>query len=267
MNRGAKMRQPESLAGMTGGGPILLTGGTAEARRLAEALAAAGWPVTYALAGVTPAPRLPEHAGVRVRRGGFGGVAGLAAWLREHGARAVVDATHAHARAMPAHVAEAAALAGVPALRFLPPPPPLPAGLAGACAGSPEELAARLPGQARAVAALGSRGLAALRPRGDTWLHARMLTPPAFAVPSRWRLIIGARGGPRATVAQELAWLRAVRADWVLARHAAGSARLLRAAARLGIRALVLAPPPPPAGVPVAHTREDVLRWLRRCAG
>ena len=246
---------------------ILVTGGTGAARRLAEELAAHGWCVTYALAGATPAPRLPRHPNIIPRVGGFGGAEGLATWLHAQGIAAVVDATHPHARAMPWQVAEAAMHAGVPALRFLPPPPPLPKGLMTHRVHRLEDMAALLPRDARVFSALGSRGLAALRPRGDLWLHARMLTPPRFTPPSRWRLVTGAGGAPRATLATERALLRALRLRWVLARHAAGSAHLLRAAAALRIPALVLAPPPPPPGVPLARSVDAVLRWLREHAG
>jgi hypothetical protein len=82
---------------------VLITGGTAAARRLADALAA-GFEVTYALAGITQAPALPRHERVRVRIGGFGGAAGLAQWLAAQGIAAVIDATHPHARAMPRQV-------------------------------------------------------------------------------------------------------------------------------------------------------------------
>ena len=241
---------------------ILVTGGTGAARRLAETLAAAGWRVIYALAGATPAPKLPIHPNVSPRIGGFGGAQGLAAWLRAQGVSAVVDATHPHARAMPRQVAEAAREAGVPALRFLPPAPPLPKALTACRVHRLEDMAALLPRGARVFAALGSRGLSALLPRGDLWLHARMLSRPVFAPPPRWRLVIGAGGAPRATSVAERALLQAVRAQWVLARHAAGGARLLHAAAGLRIPALVLMPPPPPPGMPVAHTTREVLRWL-----
>ena len=245
---------------------ILVTGGTCAARRLAEMLAAAGWRVTYALAGATPAPRLPAHPNITPRIGGFDGAEGLAAWLQAEGVSAVVDATHSHARAMPQQVEQAAREAGVPALRFLPPPPPLPKELKVLRVQRLEDMAALLPLAARVFAALGSRGLAALRERSDLWLHARMLAPPRFTPPPRWRLVIGAGGAPRASLAAERALLRGIGAQWVLARHSAGSARLLRAAAGLRIPALVLLPPAPPPGMPVVRSAGDVLHWLRENA-
>jgi precorrin-6A/cobalt-precorrin-6A reductase len=56
-------------------GRVLVLGGTAEARRLAEALVAAGLDVVSSLAGRTADPLLPPG---EVRIGGFGGAEGLA---------------------------------------------------------------------------------------------------------------------------------------------------------------------------------------------
>ena len=56
---------------------VLLLGGTAEARALAEQLDGSGVEVETSLAGRVARPRLPVGS---VRIGGFGGVAGLAAY-------------------------------------------------------------------------------------------------------------------------------------------------------------------------------------------
>lgn len=93
---------------------VVIFGGTAEARVLAELVAAEpGVEVTTSLAGRTPEPRLPAG---QVRIGGFGGPEGLAGWLREQRADAVVDATHPFAEAISRHAALAADAAGVPLL-------------------------------------------------------------------------------------------------------------------------------------------------------
>ena len=86
-------------------GRVLILGGTGEARRLAAALVDDGADVLSSLAGRVADPLLPPG---EVRIGGFGGAAGLAAWLGEHPVRAVVDATHPFAAAMTANAAEAA---------------------------------------------------------------------------------------------------------------------------------------------------------------
>src|SRR4051794_11331175 len=94
---------------------ILVLGGTAEARELAAALHAQRIAVTSSLAGRVANPRLPAGA---VRIGGFGGPEALAAWLREHAVRAVVDATHPFAERISASAARACGAAGVPLLRL-----------------------------------------------------------------------------------------------------------------------------------------------------
>ena len=124
------------------------------------------------------------------------------------------------------------------------------------------EMAYLLPRGARVFAALGSRGLAALAGRGDLWLTARMISPPAFTPPPRWRLLTGRAAMPRASIAAELALLRATRAQWLLARDSAGSARLVRAAMLLGMPVLLLRVPPAPQSVPLLYDLAGVLNWL-----
>ncbi|MGB3664041.1 precorrin-6A/cobalt-precorrin-6A reductase, partial [Mycolicibacter algericus] len=83
---------------------VLLLGGTAEARALADRLVAAGVDVTTSLAGRVANPRLPAGA---VRIGGFGGIDGLRAALVDYDA--VVDATHPFATTMSRNAAAACA--------------------------------------------------------------------------------------------------------------------------------------------------------------
>lgn len=94
---------------------VLILGGTAQGRELAAALTAAGLDVVTSLAGVT---RDPARVAGSVRSGGFGGVDGLADWLREHPVVGVVDATHPFAAGMSANAARACGLVGVPLLRL-----------------------------------------------------------------------------------------------------------------------------------------------------
>ncbi|GAB3017506.1 precorrin-6A reductase [Nocardioides flavus (ex Wang et al. 2016)] len=94
---------------------VLLLAGTGEARELATLLDEAGVEFVASLAGRVERPRLPVG---EVRTGGFGGVEGLRAWLAEHGATAVVDATHPFSEGMSANAAAACAASGVPLLRL-----------------------------------------------------------------------------------------------------------------------------------------------------
>ena len=73
---------------------LLILGGTGEAAELARAAAARfgdALEITTSLAGRT---ERPSPLTGRVRIGGFGGPAGLAAYLTEHRIRRLVDATH-----------------------------------------------------------------------------------------------------------------------------------------------------------------------------
>jgi len=94
---------------------VLLLGGTAEARALAALLVDRGVDVTSSLAGRVAEPRLPVG---EVRIGGFGGVEGLRAWLREYAVTAVVDATHPFSEGMTANAIAACTTEGVPLLRL-----------------------------------------------------------------------------------------------------------------------------------------------------
>ena len=90
---------------------ILILGGTADARILAGRLSAqGGLTLTLSLAGRT---RQPAPQPVAVRVGGFGGAAGLAAYLLSEHIDVLIDATHPYAAQMSANAAAAAASSGV----------------------------------------------------------------------------------------------------------------------------------------------------------
>jgi precorrin-6A/cobalt-precorrin-6A reductase len=92
---------------------ILILGGTAEAAALARRLVAerADADIITSLAGRVIARR-PLPGAVRV--GGFGGVDGLAAYLKEARIDRVIDATHPFAAAISRQARDACRIAGVP---------------------------------------------------------------------------------------------------------------------------------------------------------
>jgi precorrin-6A/cobalt-precorrin-6A reductase len=91
---------------------ILILGGTTEARLLAGRLAGrTDLAVTVSLAGRT-ADIVDQSAPTRV--GGFGGVTGLAAYLRDERVDVLVDATHPFAEIISAHAVEAAKATATP---------------------------------------------------------------------------------------------------------------------------------------------------------
>jgi precorrin-6A/cobalt-precorrin-6A reductase len=99
---------------------ILILGGTSEARHLASALAHdARFDALLSFAGRTEKLADP---GVPFRVGGFGGAAGLAAYLERESVDVLLDATHPFAAQISRNAAEAAALQGLPLARLEPPP-------------------------------------------------------------------------------------------------------------------------------------------------
>lgn len=95
---------------------ILILGGTAEARELAERLARRdALQVTLSLAGRTldPAPQP-----VPTRTGGFGGIQGLRDYLRLNRIDLLVDATHPFARRISTNAERAAAMSDTPVIRL-----------------------------------------------------------------------------------------------------------------------------------------------------
>lgn len=87
---------------------ILILGGTTEARLLAEDLSNDGrFDVTVSLAGRT---RNPVAHAAPVRTGGFGGVEGLANYLRTNCIDLLVDATHPFAANISANAIKAVAI-------------------------------------------------------------------------------------------------------------------------------------------------------------
>lgn len=95
---------------------LLILGGTTEASQLARLLAdEPGIVPVLSFAGRTKSPVLPP---IPHRIGGFGGIAGLAAYLSEERVALLVDATHPFAARITPNAAEAARIAGVPLLRL-----------------------------------------------------------------------------------------------------------------------------------------------------
>ncbi|MET7656554.1 cobalt-precorrin-6A reductase [Streptomyces sp. NPDC005486] len=242
---------------------VLILGGTTEARRLAELLAADAVPglsVTNSLAGRVTAPRLPPG---EVRVGGFGGADGLAAWLGEHEVDAIVDATHPFAGTMSAHAAKASAVAGVPLLALRRPGWTPVAGDLWHEAGSLAEAAELLPSLGRRVfLTTGRLGLAAFAALDDLWFLVRSVDAPEAPVPSRTEVLLDR--GPF-TLDGERELLRRHRIDVVVTKDSGGvaTAPKLTAAREARLPVVVVRRPPVPAGVRVVPGPEQARDWVR----
>ena len=238
-------------------GPVLILGGTAEARALAAALVDSGVHVVSSLAGRVRDPALPVG---EVRIGGFGGVEGLAAWLREHGVAAVVDATHPFASTMTAHAVSATVAAGVPLVVLRRPgwPP------------DPDwTWADSLPAAAAALPTLGKRaflttGRTSLSAFADLDLEflVRCVDPPSGPMPRRVHVLLSR--GPF-TVDGERSLIREHGVDVLVTKDSGGplTSAKLAAAREEGVTVLVVRRPPLPAGVEAVDTVEAALARLR----
>jgi precorrin-6A/cobalt-precorrin-6A reductase len=237
---------------------ILILGGTAEARALADTLVARGVHVITSLAGRVANPRLPAG---EVRQGGFGGPDGLAAWLRAERIAAVVDATHPFAARMTAAAAEAAARTGVPLLVLRRPGWREGPGDRWERVPSLQEAAARLAPGSRTFLTTGRRSLPVFVPRADVWFLARSVDPPEPPIPPNVEVVLDR--GPF-TVENERELIRRHRLDTLVTKDSGGpmTAAKLTAARELGLRVLMVDRPAPPAGVPTADTVEAALAWV-----
>lgn len=239
-------------------GRVLVLGGTGEARQLATALAGEGVDVLSSLAGRVADPLLPPG---EVRIGGFGGAAGLTAWLQTHPVRAVVDATHPFAATMSASAAAAAELTGIPLLRLQRPgwsPQP---GDDWRWVDSLEEAAAAVAGFGSVFLSTGRKGLGAFAGLSARCL-VRSVDPPEPPLPER-TVVVLARGP--FTVEEELALMREHGIEAVVTKDSGGpmTTAKLTAARALGIPVVLVRRPPAPATVPVVATVEEVLTWVR----
>ncbi|MEV6930372.1 cobalt-precorrin-6A reductase [Dactylosporangium sp. NPDC051485] len=236
---------------------VLLLGGTGEARRLASVLPP--YRVIFSLAGRVADPARPAG---EVRIGGFGGPAGLAAYLRAERVDAVVDATHPFAARMSANAAEACAETGVPLVVLRRP---------GFCqhpgddwrrVASLEAAAELVPGIAdRIFLTTGRQGLAHFAHLTEQWFLVRCVDPPSAPMPPRLEIVLDR--GPF-TVDGETELLTRYDIGVLVTKDSGGAmtAAKLDAARARGIPVVVVDRPPVPAGVPIVSTVDEVVAWL-----
>lgn len=233
---------------------VLLLAGTAEARALAGAFDLADTRLVASLAGATATPR-PYPC--EMRRGGFGGVEGLLAYLDRACIAALIDATHPFAARISAHAHAACAAQGVPLLALVRPGWE-PVGDWRSFATLADAVAALPPG-ARVLATTGRKDREPFGARADVHVFLRSVDPSVDLPPHVTSLI--ARGP--FSLADETALLRAHRITHLLTRNAGGESRArLDAAAGLCVPIHVVERPPRPAA-DVVHSVADALRWLR----
>jgi len=238
---------------------LLILGGTTEATALANLMADRGLQGTVSFAGRVERPRrqpLPQ------RVGGFGGIEGLARYIRDTGVTHLVDATHPFAAQMSANAVHAAREAGIPMLALTRPAWHAQAGdrwrhvpdIAGAVAAL--DAAPR-----RVMLAVGRMHLDEFAPNPQHFYLLRLVDPPKTPPPFAEYHVVVDRGpftpdGDRALMEEH-------QIDLVVSKNAGGSgaSAKLDAARTLNIPVLMIDRPALPDRREVA-TPAEVLDWL-----
>ena len=241
---------------------VLILGGTTEASELTRLLAAdKRFDATISLAGRT---RSPKAQPIATRIGGFGGVDGLAAWLRQDATQAVIDATHPYADQISANAVAACARLAIPIASIIRPawePQPGDAWLPVPSA----EAAADALGQKprRVLLTLGRQELGAFAGSPHHHYIARTIDPPDdVALPPDVKLLSGR--GPF-DIQSEATLLQHEKVDVLVSKNSGGTATYakIEAARNLGIPVVMVARPPKPRGDAVENA-EATMIWLEQ---
>jgi len=236
--------------------PVLVLGGTAEARVLAGRI---GPSTIYSLAGRTRSPRLPD---CKVRIGPFGGASGLADFIHARQVSAVIDATHPFADTVPLHAAEACAQTGVRRLKLVRAPWRPQPDDRWRSVNDASAAASALAGLRRVFLAIGIQDLGVFAGIRDTWFLVRSVEALGDEVLPLAAYKHIAERGPF-TLAEERALLAKHRIEAVVCKNSGGSASYakLQAARELGIEVVMIERPAMPDG-PMVETVEAALAWL-----
>jgi precorrin-6A/cobalt-precorrin-6A reductase len=241
---------------------VLLLGGTGEAAALARAIRQKlpdNVALTTSLAGRTTRP-VPVPGDVRI--GGFGGAAGLTAYLGEHAIDRVIDATHPFAAQISAHARLACEAAGVPRLMLLRPPwkrHPLDrwievSNIAGAAA-----IVGKL--GRRAWLTVGAGDIAAFAGVADVRFLVRLIAAPALPLPLKLHELVLGRGPFSLVEERHLLQLHAIEVLVCKASGGAATEAKLIAAREVSLPVIMVRRPPAEPGEAV-ETIEAAIAWL-----
>lgn len=168
---------------------ILILGGIKEAAKLASKLIDEGHDVISSLAGRTKEPK-PLKGKIRI--GGFGGVEGLASYLRENQIDLLIDCTHPFAKQISANAVGAAKLANVKLEIHTRQPWQKQKDDTWIEVKTLEEARDNIPTDARVLLALGSQYIDLFKTRSDVFFLVRMVDQPEhdLSLPNH-QLLIG----------------------------------------------------------------------------
>jgi precorrin-6A/cobalt-precorrin-6A reductase len=237
----------------------LILGGTGDANQLADRCIRARIDAIYSYAGRTQIP-LPHALPTRI--GGFGGVAGLADFIRKEGITQVIDATHPFAAEMSRHAVEACAVTGVPLMALQRAPWTRVPGDNWIEVADIDAAVAALPEPGRRVfLAIGRQHIAPFAARPQHIYTARFVDPPGDALPFRDIQVIVSRGP--FTLEDDRELMRSRSFDLLVARNSGGTGARAKidAARELGLPVIMIARPALPERARVESV-DEVMAWL-----
>ena len=238
---------------------ILLLGGTAEARALAQRLHP-DVEVISSLAGRVPDPALPVG---EVRVGGFGGAEPMRQWLVENQVDAVVDATHPFAATIKARTADVCADLALPHLVLARPPWDSSNAISVASAAEAADIVEQQ--RYSRVFLTSGRSTVGAFAHSHAWFLIRVvIAPNADTLPAHHTLLLSR--GPY-SYDNELALMREHRIHVLVTKNSGGdyTRAKLDAAAALYIPVVMIDRPPLPPSVTTVGTVDEVLAWVTRC--
>ncbi|MEJ6486425.1 cobalt-precorrin-6A reductase [Nostoc punctiforme UO1] len=239
---------------------VLILGGTGDAAELAARVATIqGLDAITSLAGRTREPSVPLGD---LRVGGFGGVAGLASYLRVMQIDLLIDATHPFASQISFNAADAANEVGVPRLMLIRPPWEKGSGDRWMEVDSVEAAAASLQNQAhRVFLTVGRQELAAFAHLEEIWFLMRMIDPPVDDALVPPGMVLCDRGPFNLNNERQI--LIDHKIDTIVSKNSGGDATKPKiiAARELGVKVVMVNRPAIPPGEQVSNV-EGALVWL-----
>ncbi|MGI8501870.1 MAG: cobalt-precorrin-6A reductase [Hassallia sp.] len=239
---------------------VLILGGTGDAAELAaKAANISGIELMMSLAGRT---RQPKDVAGNIRIGGFGGLAGLTAYLRDEKIDLLIDATHPFAAQISLNAAASAAEVNIPALMLVRPMWERVIGDNWIEVESIEAAAAKLGDRAKRVfLTIGRQELAAFAHLRDIWFLMRMIDPPQPNTLVPKGLLLYDRGPFTLVDERQLLIQHAI--NTVVSKNSGGDATYAKtiAARELNIPVVMVQRPAIPEGDRVANV-EEALNWL-----
>ena len=236
----------------------LILGGTADASQLAAEIARAGLDAIYSYGGRT---RAPADQPLPTRIGGFGGVSGLADYIRREGITHVIDATHPFAAEMSRHAVEACAQTCTPLIALERARWTRASGDNWIDVADVNTAVAALPeAPANVFLAIGRQHIAPFATKPQHSYTLRFVDPPEAPLPFAADVIVSR--GPF-TLDSELEMMRSRGIAWIVARNSGGDGARAKidAARTLGLPVVMISRPALPERRRVESVA-DVMQWL-----